>query len=42
MIWAGEMKAEFGVRESGHLVDQHLDGRIVLVREIMCGNVKWR
>jgi hypothetical protein len=30
------------VWESGYLVDQRVDGRIVLVREIMCGNMKWR
>lgn len=35
------MNAEFGV-ENGHLVDQHVDRKIVLVIEIMCGNVKWR
>jgi hypothetical protein len=35
------MNAEFGV-ENGHLIDQHVGGKIVLVREIMCGNVKWR
>jgi hypothetical protein len=41
MIWAGEVNAEF-VWESGYLVDQCVDGRIVLLREMMCGNEKWR
>jgi hypothetical protein len=30
------------VWESGYLVDQCVDGRIVLLGEMMCGNVKWR
>jgi hypothetical protein len=41
MIWAGGNVCRIWC-ESGHLVDQRVDGRIVLVREVMCGNVKWR